>query len=127
MRVFLDGNIAGHTYCLPGAAGRRRGVSTTSADTYQPFQFADLQTTGASSRLPVYARVLVDCLPIVRPRADDDDAPWNGSVPDKLGSIELHVVHVHSQITRLAFKPKRFSGTGPVHERSKKAGAHCVE
>ena len=60
-------------------------------------------------------------------RADDEDAPWNGNVPDKLGSIELHVVHVHSQITRLAFKPKRFSGTGPVHERSKKAGAHCVE
>ena len=48
MRAFLDGARAGKTHCPPGTAGKRVGVSTESAGTYRPFQFARLQTTGAS-------------------------------------------------------------------------------
>ncbi|EJF59728.1 hypothetical protein DICSQDRAFT_128064 [Dichomitus squalens LYAD-421 SS1] len=103
MKIFVDGHVVGKTRCPPGVVGKRLGISTTSADTYQPFQFANLQTT------------------------DDDDALWGAGIPDKLGSIELHVVHVHPHVIQTAFRPAGFAGTGPVHERSKKAGAHCVE
>ena len=48
MKVYLDGHIAGKTHCAPGFHGKRVGIRTVSADTYQPYQFSDLQTTGAS-------------------------------------------------------------------------------
>ncbi|KAM5537627.1 hypothetical protein V8D89_008705 [Ganoderma adspersum] len=99
MKVYLDGHIAGKTHCPPGSSGKRLGIRTASADTYQPYQFSDLQTT------------------------DDDGAVW---AAEKLGSIELHVVYVHPHAQTAAFRPARFAGTAPVHERSKKAGAHCV-
>lgn len=51
MRVSVDGAPAGKTHMSPGGAGKRVGVSTESASSYRPFQFADLQTTGASSFL----------------------------------------------------------------------------
>ncbi|KAI1794488.1 hypothetical protein LXA43DRAFT_143506 [Ganoderma leucocontextum] len=99
MKVFIDGHVAGKTRCPPGVSGKRLGIRTASADTYQPFQFSGLQTT------------------------DDDGALWP---TEKLGSIEFHVVHVHQDARESAFRPARFAGTGLVHERSKKAGAHCV-
>ncbi len=49
MKVYLDGHIAGKTHCSPGASNKRLGIRTASVDTYQPYQFSDLQTTGASS------------------------------------------------------------------------------
>ena len=62
------------------------------------------------------------------PLPDDDTALWGagGGAPDTLGSIELHVVHIHPHVVRKAFTPSDFAGTGPVHERSKKLGAHHV-
>ncbi|PIL23306.1 hypothetical protein GSI_14617 [Ganoderma sinense ZZ0214-1] len=99
MMVYLDGHIAGKTHSHPGSSGKRLGIRTASADTYQPYQFSDLQTT------------------------DDDGAQY---AADKLGSIELHVVHVYPYMKTTAFRPAHFAGTAPVHERSKKAGAHCV-
>nr|VWO95335.1 AAA_12 domain-containing protein [Ganoderma boninense] len=99
MRVYLDGHAAGKTNCPPGSSGKRLGIRTASADTYQPYQFSDLQTT------------------------DEDGALW---AAEKLGLIELHVVYVHPYAEKAAFRPARFAGTASVHERSKKAGAHCV-
>ena len=43
-----------------------------------------------------------------------------------MGSIELRVVPVHKYAETAAFRPHGFAGTAPVHERSKKVGAHCV-
>ena len=46
MRALVDGASAGKTHSYPGSSGKRVGVSTDSASTYRPFQFANLQTTG---------------------------------------------------------------------------------
>ena len=48
MRTFVDGVRAGSTHLRPGDKGKRAGLSTDSANVYYPFQFAALQTTGAS-------------------------------------------------------------------------------
>ncbi|KAI0716743.1 hypothetical protein C8Q76DRAFT_416341 [Earliella scabrosa] len=90
-----------------GASGhhtsmKRLGLSTDTPGTYRPFQFAALQTT------------------------DDDETLWSGGVSEKLGTIELKVVHVRPQVRTAKFKPQAFTGVSSVHERSKKAGAHCV-
>ncbi len=45
---------------------------------------------------------------------------------EQLGTIELRVVPVHPQMRSDKFKPDAFAGVSRVHERSKKAGAHCV-
>ncbi|KAI0760369.1 hypothetical protein C8Q74DRAFT_222833 [Fomes fomentarius] len=101
MQVYVDGIVAGRTHCDPGTGGRRRGLSTHSAATYSPFEFAVLHTT------------------------DDDSALWTGA-SENLGTIELRVVHVRPDFREVGFKPKEFSGVSSVHEQSKKAGAHCV-
>ena len=56
--------------------------------------------------------------------SDSDDAPWGGG--DALGTIALRVVPVQPITRKAAFRPASFAGVGAVHERSKKAGAHCV-
>lgn len=54
---------------------------------------------------------------------DDDGAAM---ALDTLGTIELRVFHIHAETRSKPFRPSAFDGVGAVHERSKKAGAHCV-
>ena len=141
MRVSVDGAPAGKTHMSPGGAGKRVGVSTESASSYRPFQFADLQTTGASSFLtPSLLVHPCSCPPLPSPNfrlarcpnltflrfgwADDDGASWGSG--DALGTISLRVVLVQAVAKKARFRPTSFAGVGAVHERSKKAGAHCV-
>ena len=56
--------------------------------------------------------------------ADDDGASWGSG--DALGTISLRVVPVQAVAKKAKFRPTSFAGVGAVHERSKKAGAHCV-
>ncbi|TFK92352.1 DUF1769-domain-containing protein [Polyporus arcularius HHB13444] len=102
MRTFVDGVRAGGKRCYPGVSGKRDGVRTESAHVYHPFQFAPLQTT------------------------DDEDALCGVGASEQLGTIELRVVHIHPHVRSAPFKPATFAGVSRVHERSKKAGAHCV-
>lgn len=58
---------------------------------------------------------------------DDDAALGKAANLEKLGTIELRVFHIREQTGReRPFRPRAFTGVGTVHERSKKAGAHCV-
>ncbi|KAH9852267.1 hypothetical protein C2E23DRAFT_192821 [Lenzites betulinus] len=101
-RAYVDGVRTRGKICKPRAGGTRKGVRI-SADAYRAFQFADLQTT------------------------DDDAALGNAANLEKLGTIELRVFHIRAETGReRPFRPRAFTGVGTVHERSKKAGAHCV-
>ncbi|RPD75700.1 hypothetical protein L226DRAFT_507615 [Lentinus tigrinus ALCF2SS1-7] len=102
MRALVDGVPAGSSHSRPGASGKRAGISTDSASVYHPFQFAALQTT------------------------DDDNALWTAGASDQLGVIELRVTHVRPDVRPDTFRVSTFDGVSRVHERSKKAGAHCV-
>ncbi|OJT14873.1 hypothetical protein TRAPUB_8564 [Trametes pubescens] len=99
VRPYIDGVRIPGKICKPGDQRSRQTVRTTSADTYNALQFADLKTT------------------------DDDGAAM---AVDSLGTIELRVYHVHPETRSKPFRPSTFAGVGSVHERSKKAGAHCV-
>lgn len=46
--VKLDGRPAGTTKCQPYTQVKRVGMRTSSMETYQAYQFANLETTGAS-------------------------------------------------------------------------------
>ncbi|KAI0697504.1 hypothetical protein C8T65DRAFT_662103 [Cerioporus squamosus] len=102
MKTSVDGVRVGGKHSRPGASGKCVGVRTDSESVYHPFQFAILQTT------------------------DEEEALWAGGASDQLGTIELRVVHVHANVRSKNFKPDTFAGVSRVHERSKKAGAHCV-
>ncbi|KAL1949005.1 hypothetical protein VTO73DRAFT_10811 [Trametes versicolor] len=99
VRPYIDGVRIAGKICKPGDRRSRKAVRTTSADTYNALQFADLKTT------------------------DDDGAAM---ALDTLGTIELRVFHIHAETRSKPFRPSAFDGVGAVHERSKKAGAHCV-
>ncbi|KAI9065273.1 hypothetical protein FKP32DRAFT_1590758 [Trametes sanguinea] len=104
VRISVDGVFNVGNICRPGKKGSRIGVRTNAADKYNPFQFADLRTT------------------------DNDSAPLTeGHVsPEKVGTIEVRVVRIHPQTSPVPFKPRPLKSVGPVHERTKKLGAHCV-
>lgn len=146
MRTSVDGVRAGGKRCYPGVSGKRDGVRTESAHVYHPFQFAPLQTTGASPPVlfmrDLRLRLTRSSIPLslghtsasVSMRipfmhmscTDDEDALCGVGAPEQLGTIELRVVHIHPHVRSAPFKPATFAGVSRVHERSKKAGAHCV-
>ena len=54
----LDGSTLGHSsLCVAGQSGQRAGV-LTSADIEQPFEFADLHTTGTAHALDPHHHLL---------------------------------------------------------------------
>ncbi|RDX42452.1 hypothetical protein OH76DRAFT_1411130 [Lentinus brumalis] len=101
----MDGSPAGKRVCWPNKKGSTSGIRT-GAETLQFFQFSSLVTT------------------------DDDDAP-NLDDDGRVGVIHVSVVRI-SRRDRVR-KPSApghhtsgFRSVGVVHERSKKAGSHCV-
>ncbi|KAI0828667.1 hypothetical protein BC628DRAFT_1417656 [Trametes gibbosa] len=134
-RIYVDGMRTRGKICQPGDRACRRGVRTTSADTYHAFQFADLQTTGAPlspSPPPHLPNLAAFSLTFLGSRIslrtqDDDAALWNQTDLDALGTIELRIFHIRPDAgPSKPFRPHAFAGVGAVHERSKKAGVHCV-
>ena len=62
------------------------------------------------------------------PPEDADEAAEQYGAPE-LGTIQVSVRRVEATYMQHArpIPPSRFQAPGPVHERSKKAGAHCVQ
>ncbi|KAI9065274.1 hypothetical protein FKP32DRAFT_511700 [Trametes sanguinea] len=104
LRISVDGVLNVANISWPGKGGKRIGVRTNTVNKYSAFQFADLRTT------------------------DDDSAllASGHACPEKVGTIEVRVVHIHPQPQVVPFTATHYAGVGPVHERSKKLGAHCV-
>ncbi|KAH9899204.1 hypothetical protein C8Q73DRAFT_724150 [Cubamyces lactineus] len=104
VRVNIDGALRCSNICRPNENGRRAAIRTVSADTYHPFQFADLRTT------------------------DDDSALLanDAKAVEKIGGIEVDITRVHPHVPRAAFRPQTCRVIGVVHERSKKLGVHRV-
>ncbi|KAI0697502.1 hypothetical protein C8T65DRAFT_813700 [Cerioporus squamosus] len=97
----LDGKEVGGNRCVPGARGHREGVRTNPT-TRKPFKFANLLTT-------------------------DDDEVLGGPSHEELGEIEVAVSRIRAEYRSVQRTwGVKFRPTGAVHERSKKAGAHCV-
>ena len=92
----------------------------TGADIEQPFQFADLRTSGAW----LYCAVRI--YPYSRQYADDDSLLDSVSSNADLGTIQVSVRRVHEHYTVIPFTPATFNAVETVHERSKKAGAHNI-
>ena len=87
----------------------------------QPFRFSQLETTGEGSSSKSRAGGLID-------DSDADDALHAPANAD-LGTIRVEVERV--RLVRIRNSSPRdfahaFHSVGPVHERSKKLGAHCV-
>ncbi|KAI0077359.1 hypothetical protein K474DRAFT_1621341 [Panus rudis PR-1116 ss-1] len=105
VRCSVDGINAGSTHSAPLKEGLRWGVRT-SPTTRLPYRFADLKLL------------------------DDDDLPVEGPSIQNLGTIEATIFRV-VLANKSAEKRSSYSAPpkniGAVHERSKKAGAHCVE
>ncbi|KAI0716755.1 hypothetical protein C8Q76DRAFT_416633 [Earliella scabrosa] len=97
----IDGRDAGGNRCPPGGRGYRSGVRTNPT-TRQSFQFANLQTT------------------------DEDDALGMPSYAN-LGEIVVCVSRIRAECRSVPHSWGKFKPMGAVHERSKKAGVHCVE
>ncbi|KAI0935003.1 hypothetical protein AcV7_003921 [Taiwanofungus camphoratus] len=103
----MDGRCMGCSLTLPGHDGSRWGVRT-DAEVRQPYQFAPL--------------VLTD---------NDSVANPDGSGNDNLGVIEVRVRRATIRRRggshgRPKYRVNAIPERGPIHERSKKAGVHCV-
>ncbi|TFK92356.1 hypothetical protein K466DRAFT_236689 [Polyporus arcularius HHB13444] len=101
----MDGSPAGKRVCWPNKKGSMSGIRT-GAESLQLFQFSSLVTT------------------------DDDHAP-NLDDDGRVGVIHVSVIRI-SRRDRVR-KPSApghhtsgFRSVGVVHERSKKAGTHCI-
>ncbi|KZT01225.1 uncharacterized protein LAESUDRAFT_731445 [Laetiporus sulphureus 93-53] len=101
---YMDGRCVGCATTKPGKKGRRLGCRT-GAESRQPFQFAALQLTDNEDL------------------ANPDDLSVGA-----IGIIELrvHRVRYSRKSKREGYRAKDAPACGLVHERSKKAGAHCV-
>ncbi|KAH9933774.1 uncharacterized protein B0H18DRAFT_981943 [Fomitopsis serialis] len=103
---FMDGQRMGSSNVDPGERGARNGVRT-NGDYKQYFQFAPLATTD-----------------------DDDVADPDDPMINNLGVIEVRVYRIRysHEVFRPnnRHRPQEFAERPPVHERSKKAGTHCV-
>ncbi|KAJ8469047.1 hypothetical protein ONZ51_g9257 [Trametes cubensis] len=126
----VDGVRVGSNACSPGQKGKRVGVRTVSADTYQMFQFATVFTMGSyhippSLSLPPSPSA---CLPRHRARFDrclippdtEGEAflgarPAAHRRPEKLGTIQLRVHHVQPVLgPSLPFRPHAVNLGGVV-------------
>ncbi|PCH35414.1 hypothetical protein WOLCODRAFT_166263 [Wolfiporia cocos MD-104 SS10] len=100
LRCAIDGRVMGGSLCGAGQHGSRWGVRV-SETSRQMFTFSPLILT------------------------DDDDAPHAGG-NENLGTIEIKALRVVQQNVR-EFRRNDVPRVGPIHEKSKKAGSHCVE
>ncbi|KAI0732758.1 hypothetical protein C8Q72DRAFT_882111 [Fomitopsis betulina] len=106
-QCYMDGHYMGNSTVEPGRSGARNGIRT-DACYKQYFQFASLATT------------------------DDDDAadPEDPSI-NSIGVIEVRVYRVRFSHEPYRLdrhpRPRGVADRTAVHERSKKAGSHCVK
>ncbi|GBE83794.1 predicted protein [Sparassis crispa] len=101
---YMDGRCMGCSATMPWRRGRRWGVRT-GAETFSPYQFTPLVVTD-----------------------DEDVANPDACGIEDLGVVEVRVCRVVHEYRRFAkpYRPRYFPERGPIHERSKKAGTHCV-
>ena len=117
----LDGTGVGAKWQRPHEQGSIFGIRV-GPTAMQPFQFSQLKTTGeASQRRDAGAQ-------FINVHLDADDALHAPANAD-LGTIRVQVLRVQLFPVK---KPEStnftlgFRSVGPIHERSKKLGAHCV-
>ncbi|RDX42454.1 hypothetical protein OH76DRAFT_101809 [Lentinus brumalis] len=99
----FDGSVVTSTAVVPGESKSKRGVQT-GPSLFQNFQFAELVT------------------------CDEEDGSQRHDAAS-LGSIEVKGWRMRwdkTQSGTSAQKPTAFQPTARVHERSKKAGTHCI-
>lgn len=99
--TYIDGRLMGCTTLRKGDSGLRWGVRT-SLDERRLFQFAPLLTT------------------------DDDGILGGHADSEKLGTIEVVISRAAISGHQDHVRGRNVQEIGPVHEKSKKAGSHCV-
>ncbi|KAH8084348.1 hypothetical protein BXZ70DRAFT_1012032 [Cristinia sonorae] len=103
VKLFLDGQRAEGGICYPGKKFNINGLPV-SRELIRPFQFSPLTML------------------------DDDAAPLNHPNMEELGviTVKLTRVRVVGIPNQRPATYSNFNEFGPIHERSKKAGTHCV-
>ncbi len=115
---------AGAKWCRPQDKGSMAGMRISDT-MLQPFQFSPLEITGE----PSLTKTIDDGLPIVDTICLDADDALHAPANADLGTIRVRVDRI--ELLSLVLAPKdhqalTFQSVGPVHERSKKLGVHCV-
>ena len=122
--VRMDGSPAGKRVCWPRKKGSTSGIRT-GPETLQAFQFSPLVTTGISSSPTFGSMYLIHVVSL----ADDDEAT-NLDDDGRFAVIHVAVMRISGRHRVRPSTPgnrtPEFRSVGVVHERSKKAGAHCV-
>ncbi|KAL4245484.1 hypothetical protein ABKN59_009419 [Abortiporus biennis] len=103
VRMTVDGRKVNGKINYPGNRGKRKGIRS-SVDTLQPFQFSEV---------------------VLR---DDDNLVTSSATLEQIGSIAVNMTAILPPRSRDfgGFTASRFEDIGPVNERSKKAGSHCI-
>ncbi|CAL1699718.1 unnamed protein product [Somion occarium] len=100
-RSYIDGRAMGRSSCCPFRHGSRWGIRS-SPTTRLPFKFANVVLS------------------------DDDSLMTDGSGLQNIGTIVVEVgriIHAEGKLGTNFVLPGEI---GPVHEKTKKAGSHCV-
>ena len=119
----MDGRPMGGMPSHPALSGCNDGVRVGETSV-KPFRFSSIITTGTSLLLSSGMGPKswgVDVL-------DDDDIADPDSVDPDLGCIQVEIHRISTRLPkdRHARQHGQVHDVGPVHERSKKLGAHCV-
>lgn len=92
----------------------------------RPFRFSAVELTGTSQ---LFHHSVTSSIILKRSTSDDDDdvADPDGVSPD-LGCIQIEIHRTERHFGEDTHRDRRgdVQEVGPVHERSKKLGSHCV-
>ena len=123
VQTTIDGQVVGRSaHRAKTTGGSFRGIEEVPGQ-FRRLMFAPLVLTGA-----VTAHGLLDRVDAEFACVDDDSvlASSNAIHPD-LGTIEVSMRHVdHFTVNNTRYSSSKFNEIGPIHERSKKGGAHAV-
>lgn len=124
--VFMDGHMLEGVAFLPSSTGGTIDGVCARNNTRRPFMFAEIQTTGTglSSSPSVLITLILHC-------SDEDDVPGGDHAKlEDMGTISVKVFLVdsykRSETSSRTGNPVRNLQPAVVHERSKKAGEHCI-
>ncbi len=117
----IDGRYMGGNPCLPGQSGRRWGVRNT-VYTRKPFQFSKIILSGTFATQAAAYESKGSFLSIL----EDDDLMVSEQTLQNLGTIEIELTRIHTASRQAQFTSTHVDDIGPINEKAKKAGSHCV-
>lgn len=115
----------GASLCSRRSSGSRFGVRITPTQRL-PFIFSKLDLVGKY----LYSLGTIPYQSVNLPLEDDENAVVDNSILSKLGTIEIIVTRAirirqtHNRHTHWYSRVP--NNIGPLHEKSKKVGGHCV-